>query len=138
MISFNITYTAFRQQRSHRHWMFAFFCTILPTYVLNFSTICLLIFQVTWRPVLWGLLLQFLFALIVLRTRWGYAAFEWLGERAREYLGHTKAGSVFMFGNNYMDHMFAFSVSPKPLILCCSHLQESGFHYNESQSLSVT
>jgi len=72
---------------------------------------CFTILQVTWRPVLWGLLLQVLFALIVLRTHWGYVTFEWLGDRVTDYLGFASAGSKFVFGDDYMDHMFAFSVS---------------------------
>ncbi|KAL4233365.1 hypothetical protein ACF0H5_008047 [Mactra antiquata] len=68
--------------------------------------------QVTWRPVLWGLLLQLIFALIVLRTRWGYLAFLWLGDRVTDYLSYANAGSKFVFGDNFMDHFFAFSVMP--------------------------
>ena len=68
--------------------------------------------QVTWRPVLWGMLLQLIFALVVLRTRWGYDAFDWLGERVTEYLGHSNAGSRFIFGDNFMEHFFAFQVRP--------------------------
>ncbi|XP_045196631.2 solute carrier family 28 member 3-like [Mercenaria mercenaria] len=68
--------------------------------------------QVTWRPVLWGLLLQLIFALIVLRTDWGYSCFVWLGDRVTQYLKYTNAGSKFVFGNDFMDHFFAFSVMP--------------------------
>lgn len=68
--------------------------------------------QVTWRPVLWGLLLQLIFGLIVLRTQWGYDAFVWLGDRVTDYLGYTNAGSKFVFGVDFMDHFFAFSVMP--------------------------
>ncbi|XP_052808155.1 solute carrier family 28 member 3-like [Mya arenaria] len=67
--------------------------------------------QVTWRPVLWGLLLQLIFALVVLRTSWGYAAFLWLGDRVTDYLGYTFAGSTFVFGQATKD-IFAFSVMP--------------------------
>ncbi|WAR08491.1 S28A3-like protein [Mya arenaria] len=66
---------------------------------------------VTWRPVLWGLLLQLIFALVVLRTSWGYAAFLWLGDRVTDYLGYTFAGSTFVFGQATKD-IFAFSVMP--------------------------
>lgn len=67
-------------------------------------------FQVSWRPVLWGLLLQLLFALVVLRTSWGYDAFDWLANRVTEYLEHSETGAAFVFGPNLADHLFAFTV----------------------------
>ena len=54
--------------------------------------------------------LQLIFGLVVLRTRWGYNAFDWLGDRVTEYLEHTNAGAKFVFGENFMDHFFAFQV----------------------------
>ncbi|XP_053373495.1 solute carrier family 28 member 3-like isoform X2 [Mercenaria mercenaria] len=66
--------------------------------------------KVQFRPVFWGLALQFYFALLILRTEFGYRAFEWLGERVREFLAHTDAGSRFVFGNDYEHHFFAFKV----------------------------
>ncbi len=69
------------------------------------------LFQVKWRPVVWGLALQFIFALIILRWDWGYNAFKWLGDRVAEFLGHTTAGAVFVFGDEYYKHFFAFGVS---------------------------
>ncbi|XP_005089805.1 solute carrier family 28 member 3 [Aplysia californica] len=66
--------------------------------------------KVRWRPVVWGLLLQFVFGLLVLRTRWGYASFQWLADRVTEYLDHTDKGTSFVFGKSYGDHFFAFRV----------------------------
>ncbi|XP_048733363.2 solute carrier family 28 member 3-like isoform X2 [Ostrea edulis] len=66
--------------------------------------------QVSWRPVLWGFLLQMIFALIVLRTSWGYGAFDWLGKRVTEFLDHTDNGARFVFGDGFMEHFFAFKV----------------------------
>ena len=70
--------------------------------------ICIL--QVKWQPVLCGIGLQFIFALIVLRWSAGYAAFKWLGDRVSEFLAYTDAGSEFVFGASYRDHLFAFQV----------------------------
>ncbi|XP_064648425.1 solute carrier family 28 member 3-like isoform X2 [Lineus longissimus] len=67
--------------------------------------------KVKWRPVIWGLLLQFVFALLILRTRWGFLAFRWLGERVTEFLLHTDFGSKFVFGNIEL-HFFAFKLLP--------------------------
>lgn len=66
--------------------------------------------KVNWRPVFWGLALQFYFALLILRTKFGYQAFKWLGERVSEFLAHTNKGSIFVFGTKYEDHFFAFKV----------------------------
>lgn len=66
--------------------------------------------KVQFRPVFWGLALQFYFALLILRTEFGYRAFEWLGDRVREFLAHTDAGSKFVFGSEYERHFFAFKV----------------------------
>ncbi|XP_074647345.1 solute carrier family 28 member 3-like [Tubulanus polymorphus] len=69
--------------------------------------------KVKWRPVLWGLGLQFVFALIILRTFWGYTAFKWAGDRVSEFLAHTEAGAEFVFGEKtYKHHFFAFTILP--------------------------
>lgn len=59
---------------------------------------------------LWGLGIQFFLGIIVLKTQFGFDAFQWLGERVSEFLQHTDAGSIFVFGESYLDHFFAFSV----------------------------
>lgn len=66
--------------------------------------------QVKWRPVVWGLALQLLFALLILRTSWGHDAFQWLADRVTEFLAYTDAGSIFVFGELYDQHYFAFKV----------------------------
>ncbi|XP_059153027.1 solute carrier family 28 member 3-like [Physella acuta] len=68
--------------------------------------------KVKWRPVLWGLALQLLFALLILRTSWGHDAFQWLADRITEFLAYTDAGSIFVFGEVYDQHYFAFKVLP--------------------------
>lgn len=68
--------------------------------------------HVNWRTVLWGLGLQFVFALFILRWDRGYDAFSWLGDRIKEFLAHADAGSKFLFGDGYEEHFFAFKVLP--------------------------
>ncbi|XP_033101662.1 solute carrier family 28 member 3-like isoform X2 [Anneissia japonica] len=68
--------------------------------------------QVKWRPVLWGLMLQFLLGLFVLRTDLGFTIFEWLGDMATIFLEFTDVGSEFVFGASYEEHFFAFKVLP--------------------------
>ncbi len=50
------------------------------------------------RIVAWGLGLQILFALIVLRTTAGQATFQWLGDRVRALLDYSVVGAAFVFG----------------------------------------
>ena len=66
--------------------------------------------QVNWQTVLWGIGLQFIFAVIVLRWPAGYAAFKWLGDRASEFIACSEAGSEFVFGASFRDHFVAFQV----------------------------
>ncbi|KAK7110215.1 uncharacterized transporter HI_0519-like [Littorina saxatilis] len=68
--------------------------------------------RVQWRPVVWGISLQFFFAVLILRTAWGYKAFDYLGARVTDLLAYTDAGSKFVFGNLYTNHFFAFKVLP--------------------------
>ena len=50
------------------------------------------------RTVLWGLGLQFGFALLLLRTAWGQAAFGWLRGAVTQLLAFTDPGAEFVFG----------------------------------------
>src|SRR5687768_8339121 len=50
------------------------------------------------RTIAWGFGLQFLFALIVLKTAYGQYTFEVLGEKIRQLLGFAAVGSSFVFG----------------------------------------
>jgi CNT family concentrative nucleoside transporter len=52
-----------------------------------------------WRVVLWGLGLQFAFALLLLRTPWGRAMFDGIRVVINRVLGFTDAGSAFLWGN---------------------------------------
>jgi concentrative nucleoside transporter, CNT family len=67
---------------------------------------------IRWRLVLWGLGLQVLLAVIVIKTPWGFAAFSFLGELAKKFLSFSDAGASFVFGASFTDHMFAFKVLP--------------------------
>nr|XP_003407420.1 solute carrier family 28 member 3 isoform X1 [Loxodonta africana] len=68
--------------------------------------------KVYWRPVFWGIGLQFLIALLILRTEPGFVAFDWLGKQVQTFLGYTDVGALFVFGEKYTDHFFAFKILP--------------------------
>jgi len=50
------------------------------------------------RVIFWGFGLQFLFAVIVLKTTYGQVAFELAGDKIRQLLGFASVGSSFVFG----------------------------------------
>jgi CNT family concentrative nucleoside transporter len=68
------------------------------------------------KTVAWGLGLQFVFALLVLRTSTGQAVFRWIGEKITQLLGFAQAGSSFVFGElgtpGNTIAVFAFQVLP--------------------------
>ncbi|KAM3172474.1 hypothetical protein ACTXT7_014456 [Hymenolepis weldensis] len=65
--------------------------------------------RINWQPVIGGIFIQLVFAVLTLQTRPGYAAFEFLGDRMAEFLAHSNAGSGFVFGDY---HCFAFDTLP--------------------------
>ncbi|MGB7251295.1 MAG: nucleoside transporter C-terminal domain-containing protein, partial [Phormidesmis sp.] len=67
---------------------------------------------IRWQPVLWGLALQLIFALFILRTAVGLAIFQWLGSVVSAFLDFSDAGASFVFGENFQDFFFAFKVLP--------------------------
>ncbi|KAJ8262800.1 hypothetical protein COCON_G00152570 [Conger conger] len=69
-------------------------------------------FRVSRRAVLWGVALQFLFGLVILRTKAGFTAVDWVGQQVEAFLAYTDDGSKFVFGEKFEDHFFAFKVLP--------------------------
>uniref|UniRef100_UPI0037E902E2 sodium/nucleoside cotransporter 1 n=1 Tax=Semicossyphus pulcher TaxID=241346 RepID=UPI0037E902E2 len=66
---------------------------------------------VSWRPVFWGIGLQFCIGIFVIRTQPGLVAFGWLGDQVKVFLDYTKEGSSFVFGD-LIDGIFAFQALP--------------------------
>jgi concentrative nucleoside transporter, CNT family len=51
-----------------------------------------------WRTVLWGLGLQFIFALLILKTAWGAAIFDYTGRGVSKLIQFSNEGCQFVFG----------------------------------------
>ena len=69
------------------------------------------------KTLLWGLGLQFLFALFVLKVSWGREAFAKAGHGVEKFLSFSVAGSSFVFGelgkgNGNLGFFFAFYILP--------------------------
>lgn len=72
--------------------------------------------QIRIKTIAWGLGLQFVFALLVLKTTAGQATFGWIGTKITNLLGFAKVGSSFVFGElgtaGNTIATFAFQVLP--------------------------
>ncbi|XP_033106425.1 solute carrier family 28 member 3-like [Anneissia japonica] len=81
--------------------------------MLAFSVICSKYpSKIKWRTVLWGIYLQFLIGLLILRTRPGYLVFDWLGKQVQTFLDYTYEGAKFVFYENLEERYFVFVVLP--------------------------
>jgi CNT family concentrative nucleoside transporter len=67
---------------------------------------------VRWRTIAWGLGLEFILALVILKTSWGLKVFKSLGDIIGNFLAFSDVGAKFVFGENFKDHFFAFQVLP--------------------------
>ncbi len=73
--------------------------------------------KIPWRTtVIWGVLLQLAFALLILKTRAGHLCFDYIGRAANQLIKWTLAGSVFVFGDlarsDKLGFIFACQVLP--------------------------
>ncbi len=65
-----------------------------------------------WRAVLWGIGLQFAFALLILKTSWGAAVFDFTGAAINRLVGFSNEGCRFVFGALADDKLMAGSFGP--------------------------
>uniref|UniRef100_A0A8C2SJK5 Sodium/nucleoside cotransporter n=1 Tax=Capra hircus TaxID=9925 RepID=A0A8C2SJK5_CAPHI len=101
-----------------------------PEQLVSFGGICVfigLLFAlskhhraVSWRAVFWGLGLQFVLGLVVIRTEPGFIAFQWLGDQIQIFLSYTESGSSFVFGEALVKDVFAFQVLPIIVFFSCA------------------
>lgn len=69
--------------------------------------------KIQWNTVIGGLLMQFIIALFVLRTKCGYDIFNFISTLARELLGFAKDGVAFLTTTEVSQlSMFFFTVLP--------------------------
>ncbi|XP_029168974.1 solute carrier family 28 member 3-like isoform X1 [Nylanderia fulva] len=69
--------------------------------------------QVNWRPVIWGLILQFILGLITIRWPVGRNIFHCISNKVATFLNYTKVGAGFIFSEDLVSKgVFAFTVLP--------------------------
>ncbi|KAM5291183.1 sodium/nucleoside cotransporter 1 isoform 2-T2 [Glossophaga mutica] len=100
-----------------------------PEQLVSFAGICVFVSilfacskhhrKVSWRAVSWGLGLQFVLGILVIRTEPGFIAFQWLGQQIQIFLSYTEAGSSFVFGRDLVKGVFAFQVLPIIVFFSC-------------------
>lgn len=100
-----------------------------PEQLISFAGICMFILilfacskhhsAVCWRTVFWGLGLQFIFGILVIRTEPGFNAFQWLGDQIQTFLAYTVEGSSFVFGDTLVQSVFAFQSLPIIIFFGC-------------------
>uniref|UniRef100_A0A4W2C8H7 Solute carrier family 28 member 1 n=1 Tax=Bos indicus x Bos taurus TaxID=30522 RepID=A0A4W2C8H7_BOBOX len=101
-----------------------------PEQLVSFGGICVFVGflfavskhhrAVSWRAVFWGLGLQFVLGLVVIRTEPGFIAFQWLGDQIQIFLSYTESGSSFVFGEALVKDVFAFQVLPIIVFFSCA------------------
>lgn len=67
---------------------------------------------IRWQPVLWGIALQLILAVLILRTAPGLVVFEFLGQLVTQFLNFSDAGAKFVLGENLEERFLAFKVLP--------------------------
>jgi concentrative nucleoside transporter, CNT family len=69
-----------------------------------------------WRTVLWGLALQFIFALLILKTPWGAAVFDFTGRAVNKLIMFSNEGCKFVFGPMAADDSMKRVFPERPLV----------------------
>jgi CNT family concentrative nucleoside transporter len=85
------------------------------------------------RLIVTGMLFQFVFALLILRTTPGHMVFDVLKRFVNGIIACGNEGSTFLFGEGFREHYFAFSVLP--LIVFFSCLTAVLFHWGVIQAI---
>jgi CNT family concentrative nucleoside transporter len=84
---------------------------------------------IRWRIVAWGMGLQALFALAILKTAPGYAAFDWLSRAFTRLVGFTDEGARFVWGPLYKQPgSFVFFIDALMIIIFFSALTSLLYH----------
>ncbi|KAL1918978.1 uncharacterized protein VTP21DRAFT_2359 [Calcarisporiella thermophila] len=76
---------------------------------------------IQWRTVIMGILIQFLLGIFVLKTKVGFDIFTWISQFAAKYLGFSKQGTIFVFGDQVANTpIFAVIVLPAVIFFCAT------------------
>lgn len=102
-------------------------------YILVFFIFSIDRSKIKWHTVFWGLMLQMIIAIFIIKTKEGFALFYWIGERVTDFLRHSDVGSKFVFGDAYTAHPFVFIVMP--MIVFFSSVMSILYYWGVMQSV---
>lgn len=97
-----------------------------------------------WRTVLWGLGLQFIFALLILKTAWGAAVFDLAGRAVSKLIQFSNEGCMFVFGplasddslhRVFPERSLVFAVLVTGTIIIVSALSSLFYHWGVLQKV---
>jgi len=92
--------------------------------------------HIRWRPVITGILLQFLIGLLIMRTTFGFNAFQSTGKAVSDFLAFTEKGSEFVFGDNYKETLGgAFVFNVLPVVIFFSSMVAAAYHLGLVQAV---
>ena len=89
---------------------------------------------IPWRVIFWGLALQLIFGVLVLKTSAGRTVFAWLNDVVIALLGFTAEGTNFIFGD-LATKQFTFAVNVLPTIVFFSSLMTVLYHLGVMQKI---
>jgi CNT family concentrative nucleoside transporter len=97
-----------------------------------------------WRTVLWGLVLQFVFALLILKTPWGAEVFALAGRAVSKLIQFSNEGCLFVFGplasdeslhRVFPERSLVFAVLVTGTIIIVSSLSSLFYHWGVLQKV---
>ncbi len=66
--------------------------------------------SIPWNTVLWGIALQLIFGVLILKTTIGLAIFQFLGSLIQQFLNFSDEGAKLVFGEGFAEHFIAFKI----------------------------
>ena len=63
---------------------------------------------IPWRVLFAGTIMQFVFAILILKTTLGLMFFAWMGDVFTSLLDFSDTGARFVFGDSFKEFFFAF------------------------------
>ncbi len=83
---------------------------------------------IPWNTVLWGIALQLILGVLLLKSAIGLRTFQFLGSVAEEFLNFSDAGAKLVFGDGFEEHFIAFKILPT--LIFFSAFISLLYHYN--------
>lgn len=83
---------------------------------------------IPWHTVLWGVALQLILGVFILKSAIGLSIFQFLGSIVGQFLDFSDEGAKLVFGDGFAEHFIAFKILPT--IIFFSAFISLLYHYN--------